>query len=582
MSSTFDDLSQVLTSEEKKNLLGQIQASLNLSARDTDSIVSKAQPPEELKDRLTKELAKLGFLDRLAVRIAAFFSNRSDYEVMGERKLLPVKNALRDDAPDLVQWAHQEWSPEFAKVLYDLFAEAQGLKPVFDHLFGQKLTLEAGLLRLIEEEYPSAIHNLEDLFPGVQIAELYKADQRRAPLQAELDRRLAAYLAQVPPAPLDRAKARLTTLYYLKALVQFPYAFLLDLFGHNPDKSEISKYPYFTGAPWRKPAGLFERLYYGLHLCSRADWHEGDLDTLFQAVADRISDEKAVWTAEAINGKLSSLIRLGQDVAGRVPWKDVLRWSFQDPYYGVKYVLPRFSLRDFYRGSLEMRLREELDERIPVIRQQLLAEERTLLFANGAFQPLEFYVPGVGASLASAHKVKGFQYPESLNLLWGFLSLHFQRKIQPFHQSLVRMIPPGSKSALQGLSNAVEELSSLRLRIHQFDRSLHPDSEEGKDFQKLKYELGTKALSLKPFQQMVQNKDAQALEHLNRGLEGLQILQGQLAGVRDRNVPALRTLLQLPYLLEGQQETIENGLDRLLVIVQKSLFVLKEAYSLES
>jgi hypothetical protein len=184
--------------------------------------------------------------------------------------------------------------------------------------------------------------------------------------------------------------------------------------------------------------------------------------------------------------------------------------------------------------------------------------------------------------VGAAQKTRGFQYPESLGLLWGFLSHHFLKKIVPFYQSLNRMIPPTNKNILQGLTNVVDDLVNLLHKIQHFDRTLHPDSEEGKDFQKLKYELASKALSLKPFLDLIQNKDAQALELLNRGVEGMQILATQLASVRERNVPALKSILKLPYLLEGQQETIENGLDRLLIILDKSRFVVREALYLES
>ena len=56
MSSTFDELSQEMSSDQKKELLGRIQLSLNLSARDTDNIVSKAEDAQELKHRLTREV----------------------------------------------------------------------------------------------------------------------------------------------------------------------------------------------------------------------------------------------------------------------------------------------------------------------------------------------------------------------------------------------------------------------------------------------------------------------------------------------------------------------------------------------
>jgi hypothetical protein len=579
MSDTFDDLSQSMSAEEKRNLLGRIQASLNLGAKDTDSIVSKADGPDELRQRLTKEVAKLGFVDRLVVRVASFFSSRPDYEILGERKLGSARAALRDKVPDLVSFARQEWSAELGKLIFDFYVEANALKPLFDHLFQQKLTLEAGLVLLIREEHPAAIRSLDDLFPEREVADLYRQDPHRSALQSELDQRLERYLEGIPPLAFERAKERLRPLYYLRPLVMFPYGFLLELFGHNTDKGEAAKYPYLNGCPWRKASGLLERFYYGIHLCTKLDAKEGSLTQIWAAAAERMTTEKAVWTVETITQRMSALTRLAQDTARRVPWKEVLQWSFQDPYYGVKYVLPKFSVREFYHATLAMSLREQLDERVPELRQKLLGDERAILFQNGSYEPLEYYVPGVGSA---SQKVRGFQYPETLGLLWGFLSHHFAKKIVPFHQSLARMVAPASKSSLQGLSNIVEELAALRSRIHQFDRTLHPDSDEGKDFQKLKYELSSKALGLKPFLQLIQNKDAQALEMLNRGLEGLQILQTQLAGVRDRNVPALKAVLKLPYLLEGQQETIENGLERLLVIVQKTLFVLREAQSLEN
>jgi len=579
LSETFEDLSQSMSPEEKKNLLGRIQASLNLTSKDTDNIVSKAEGPDELRHRLTKEINKLGFMDRFLLRVEGFFRSRQEYEILADRKLHGARTTIRERIPTLVSFSRQEWSAEFAKVIYDFYAEATTLKPLFDQLFQQKFTLEAGMVLLIKDEYPQAIRTLEDVFPEGEITELYREDQKRALLQSNLDQRLGKYLDEIPPLVFEKVKERLRPLYFLRPLVQFPYGFLLELFGHNPEKVEIVKYPYLNGTPWGKAAGFFERFYYGIHLCLKIEEKESGLNQIWAAAAERLTNDKNPWTVELINQRISSLTKLAQETAQRIPWKEVLQWSFQDPYYGVKYVLPKFSVREFYQATLSMNLRDELDDRIPELRQRLLNEERSTLFQNGTFQPLDYYIPGAGSA---SQKVRGFQFPETLGLLWGFLSHHFTKKIVPFHQSLQRMVSPSSKSSLQGLTNAVEELASLRSRIHLFDHSLHPDTEEGKDFQKLKYELGSKALGLKPFLQLVQNKDAQALEMLNRGTEELQILHKQLAGIRERNVPALNAVLRLPYLLEGQQETIENGLERLLVILQKTMFVLREAQSLES
>jgi len=582
MNSTFEDLSQTISPEEKKNLLGKIQVSLNLSAKDIDGIVSKTDGPEELKNKLIKEVEKLGVIDRFLLRVSAFFLSRSEYEIMAGRRLASSRAILHDRIPELIDFSHQEWSPEFGKLIYDLFAEANGLKPVFEHLFHQKLTLEAGLILLLREEHPASVRRLDDLFPDREMASIYRTEQKKAALQAALDEKLGLYFEGIPQLVFEKIKDRLRPLYFLRPLVLFPYGFLLEQFGHDVEKAEVTKYPYLIGAPWLKSGGLLERLYYGLYLAAKLDWKEGTLNQIFQGVAEHLTDEKHVWTVEILNQKITALVRTAQDIAQRVPWKEVLQWSFQDPYYSVKYILPKFSVKDFYQTSILLSLGEELAIKIPQMRRQILTEERTLLFENGTLRTLEFYVAGSGSAPGSPTKVQGFQHTEALNLLWSFLNHQFPKKIQVFHQSLSRLVSPSSKSSLQGLNNAIEELSSLKNQIFQFDRSLHPDGTEGKEFQKLRYESSSKALGLKPFIQLIQNKDDQAMELINTGQAALQSLLSQFSGIRERNVPALKAILGLPYLLEGQQETIEDGLDRILMVLQRIQFVLKEATNLES
>ncbi len=582
MSSTFDELSQEMSSDQKKELLGRIQLSLNLSARDTDNIVSKAEDAQELKHRLTREVEKLGAIDRFFLRVSAFFLSRSETEIMADRRLAGSRTVLRDRIPEMVNFSHQEWTPEFGKLVYDVFCEISELKPVFEHLFQQKLTLEAGLLLLLQEEFPEAARELDSLFPERDMVALYKTDQKRSNLQASLDQRLTSYFEKIPSSVFERVRDTLRPLYYLRPLIQFPYIYLLEQFGHNPEKAEVTKYPFMIGAPWTKSAGLLERLYYGLYLSTKIEWRETSLNQIFHGVADRLSNDKVSWTAEGISQKVSALVRVAQETAQRVPWKEVLQWSFQDPYYSVKYILPKYSVRDFYETTLTLNFDEELAEKIPEMRRRLLAEEKMALFERDTFQPLDYYISGAGSSISPTIRVQGFQHTETLGLLWALLSHHFTKRVQPFHQSLSRLVAPASKSSLAGLANVIEELSQLKSRIYQFDRSLHPDAEEGKEFQKLKYELASKPFGLKPFVQLVQNKDDQALELINRGQEGFQTLLTQFSGIRDRNVPALKAILGLPYLLDGRQETVENGLDRMLVVLRKALFVLKEASNLES
>jgi hypothetical protein len=581
VSSTFEDLSGSISQEEKKALLGKIQTSLNLSVKDTDSIISTVDSPEGLRHRLTKEAEHLSLLDRLLLRITGFFRSQAIHEVMSARKLALSKEMLRTRVPSFVNFGREELTPEFAKRIYDLYAEAVALKPVFDHLFQQKLTLEAGVLHLLAEEFPRAAHRLTDLVPLEEIERVYRAEQKRSALQQLLKRKLEIYLIDVPADVLERVKGRLKPIYYFKHLVSYPYAFLFDLFGHNPDKSDVEKYPYFLGVSWRKAAGFLERLYYSVYLCTKVEWKEGSLNGLFQGVVERLGESKVPWTLELVNKRMTSLHQTATALANRVPWKEFLQWSFADPYYTVKFYLPKFSLKDFYQTTLEMRFLDELDELLPQVRQDILAKERSTLFSNLAIAGLDFYVEGLGSALGSQHQLRGFRYPLSLSVFWGFLNQHYLRRFVPFFQSMTRMMYQANKSLLQPLTNLSDDMVNLREKVARFDKSLHPDMDEGKEFQQLKYELASKPTSYKPFIQLIQNKDSQALELMERGIENLLAISGFLTSLREKNIPVFLNILSMPYLLEGQQESIANGLDRLLVVIQKTVFVLKESLSLE-
>ncbi|MEI8092900.1 MAG: DUF5312 family protein [Spirochaetales bacterium] len=582
MSSTFEDLSDSISLDEKKALLGKIQASLNLSVKDTDSIISKVDGPEELRHRLTKEAENLGLLERLVLRITGFFRSQAVYEVMAERKLAQTRETLKTRMGSFVHWGREELTPEFAKRVYDLYFDAAALRPVFDQLFQQRLTLEAGVLHLLAEEHPDAAHQLTDLFPADEMARLYRSEQKRGVLQQQLRKKLEVYLMEFPSGVLERVKGRLKPVYYFKHVVNYPFTFLLDLFGHNPDKSDPVKYPYFVGSSWKKAAGYLERLYYGIYLCTKVDWQEGSLNVLVQGVVDRMGDSKGALTVEQVNKHLSSLHTTALELSTRIPWKELLQWSFGDPYYSVKFYLPKFSLKEFYQNTLEMRFLEQLDDLLPQVRQEILTSERATLFQNGNYQPLEYYVPGVGTALGGQHQLKGFRYPEALGMLWGFLNQHFLRKHVPFLQSMGRMLYQANKNLLQPMTNLADDMVNLREKVARFDKSLHPDMEEGKEFQKLKYELATKPTSYKPFIQLVQNKDDQARELVERGIENLQAMATFLFNLREKNIPVVMNVLAMPYLLEGQQEDIAHGLERMLVVLQKTVFILKEAITLES
>lgn len=579
-SSTFDNLSQNLSQDEKKEFLARINASLNLGFKDVDSIISQHEPVKELRDRITSEMKKLGFFQKILLRISAFFANKTMPDAYLSSKLTEARETLRAEIPELIQIQKETLTPILGQKIFDLYAEAAPLKPLFDQLFQQKVPLESGILKILDEEYPQALHRLTDIFSLDEMEQLYKKDQKKSTLFTEMETRLEKYFDSIPNKVMVQVKERLKVIYYLKPLISYPYGYLFDQFGYATAKGEYKKYPVLSEASPRRCADYLERLYFGIYLTQKCDWRTGSLNTLFQSLIEKNQDKAELPSLEEINQRITFLHQTAQEMAERIPWKELLQWSFQDPYYAVKFYIPKFSVADFYESTLEIRLNDELESTIPHIRQRILNNEKTFLFQNQNLQLLDYYVPGIPPA-AAAYKLKGFQFSETLNLIMAFFVIHFQNQIVPFLQNFARMLSQQNKNTIAPLLAVTDELISIKEKIQKLDRSLHPESESGKEFQTLKYELSSKPTSHKPYVQLIQSKDQEASQLIERTCEYLGNQHEHLQGLVTKNIPAVNSVLKLPYLLDNHTETVGNILERMTVICEKSLFLIQESYDLE-
>lgn len=579
-SPTFDNLSQNLSPDEKKAFLARINTSLNLTFKDVDSILSQHEPVKELRSRLTSEMNKLSFFQKILLRLSAFFSNKTIQDSYLASKLTEARDELRSDIPEMIHLQREALTPVLAQKIFDLYAEAAPLKPVFDQLFQQKTPLEAGILKILDEEYPQALHRLTDIFPLDDMEQLYKKEARKNTLFTEMGRRLEKYFDTIPNSVMVKVKERLKILYYLKPLVHYPYAYLFDQFGFSPSKGDYKKYPFFSEASPRRSADYLERIYFGIYLAQKCEWVSGSLNSILQPIIEKADDKNEFPSLEEINQRISFLHQTAVDLASKIPWKELLQWCFQDPYYSVKFYIPKFSVADFYESTLKVRLNDEIEATIPHVRQRIFNDEKVFLFQNQNFRYLDNYIPGIPPA-AAAYKLKGFQFSETLNIVISFLMVHFQNSVIPFLQNFTRMLSQQNKNSLATILALADELGSIKEKIQKLDKSLHPESESGKEFQTLKYELSSKPTSHKPYLQLIQSKDQEAENIIEQASEYLKNLNEQFEGLILKNIPAINSILKLPYLLDNHTETVGKVLERMNVICEKALFLIQESYELE-
>ncbi len=579
MSSGFDNLADGLTVEEKRELLAKIQASLNLSLKDADAIVAPPDHEGELRHKLERDLQHVSFWNRLLFALMALFTGSTKLEVFRKYQLRESLAKVRESLPSDWEPSRKVLKGPFARRLYDLWADTLLVKPYLEHLFQQKLTLENGILSLIEQLNPKAPHKLTDLFPLSEMEALYRQDPRPPILALNMRSRLEAYLKTLNEASLDSVKQILQPLYLLRSVVDYPYANLFDLFGHELTGTVVTKYPGFQDAPARKVGPYLERLFYGLYLANKISRLDDELFSLFQETEKRLPQTDETPTSEASWSSLKILRETARHLYEDLPWKDLLECCFDNPYYALQFYVPQFSLYEFYGSILRLRFEEELSASILPLRERILDAEKSFLFPSPQENFLEFYIPGLAPV---GNRPRLFRFPQTLAYLYGFVALYGQKKLAPFLQSLGKYLGPGAKTVFQAVNSKMELLLALNEKILRFDRSWHTDTADGKEFQRLKYEATNPAFSPKALNQFLERKDAEVQGLLDEGIEHLLGLSTQLERLTSRQIPGLKAVLSMPYHWENLTEPIEAVLGRLLKLLDKGIFVIRESYALES
>lgn len=579
MSSGFENLAEGLTVEEKRELLAKIQASLNLSAKDADAIVAPSDQEGELHHKLERDMKKVSFWNRILFALMALFTGSSKIEVFRKYQLREALAKVHESLPSEWDTSRKTLKGPFARRLYDLWADTLLVKPYLEHLFQQKLTLENGILGLIEQMNPKAPHKLTDLFPLSEMEVLYRQDPRPSSLILNMRSRLDSYLKTLSEASLDSVKQVLLPLYLLRSVVNYPYVNLFNLFGHELSGTVVTKYPGFQDASARKVGPYLERLFYGLYLANKTPRLAEDLFKLFQETEKHLPTSDETPTAEASWSAFKVLRENARHLFEDLPWKELLECCFNNPYYSLQFYVPQFSLFEFYGSILRLRFEEDLSAYILPLRERILESEKSFLFSAPQENFLEFYIPGL-ATIGNRPRL--FRYPLSLANLVSFLVLYVQKRILPFIQSLGKYLGPGAKTVFQAVNSKMELLTALNEKILRFDRSWHTDTADGKEFQRLKYEASNATVTPKALTQFLEQKDAEAQVLLEEGIEHLQGLTVQLERLTSRQIPGLKAVLSMPYHWENLTEPIEAVLGRLLKLLDKGVFVVRESYALES
>ncbi|MFO7731637.1 MAG: DUF5312 family protein, partial [Spirochaetia bacterium] len=441
----------------------------------------------------------------------------------------------------------------------------------------------------------------------------------------ETNARLESYIEGINKLHFRRIEEILTPLYYLRDLILFPYSRFFGMF-HGTIRSDDPEYqPLFQKTAALPVLDEIEELYYALYSADQTkisrnfnvEVVEDIFEILFPAshpahAANEANDLEAVPveedqtesltaveveenqdevrrqqdqgrpeeseadTTESVDtdaqkfiGDLERVIEHAKKFLKSVPLPQLVRAIKEDPYYRLLVYMPSIDAKGFYKTMKKLTIRGDIDEKLAEVRREALAQERGELFHGVKMRALHFY--RIYSSIEYEKLgISPFRYYQGILVLFNFLTTFYRGNIQKVLQLLDGLINEQDRITRERLLKHSSTCEDVLYKINELDDSLSPEQDEGKKFQKLRFENSLDPIQQRMYQSIVIKKDREAAEILSRGREAVRGIRLLFQDFFQNREPKIQASMEKRYLIQGQaialKEVLKQNNERILLL----------------
>lgn len=597
-STTFRDLALALSEEERRTLLKRIRKSLDVSRESEDEPFKSVVNEGRRAEVIARELREMGFWQRLRFFLRRLVSAHNDETTYVEFRLAGLRRRTKSVCPDLAPLEHHSVSSAIAVRTWELYRAAYAVIPLFLDFWKGGKYLEESVEHLLSQRVPQARSELYDLVSLERLQEVFMKNELKSDVRAYVVEELDRYLGDIPDELFAHLEEGLLPFYYLRQVCLFDYNEFFGVFGFDPGIAPPEAAPPFRDAPTSAALPVVERLYYGLHSAGKLEdgfyFHTELLDRYLEMKEREErggqSDEEQKREGEDADGneersehayqrrrvrlqemrdQIHTLHTAARSLAREVPFADLIRYYTRDPWLRIKSYLPEIKLREFYRSYLMIRILSQLDAQFPSIRSGVVTRMTEVLF-GGTPPPMTYFRPGVQIT-PEAPGTPEFTHMSSLTTTFNFLRFVYRGRMQEMVRTLSRILPVRQRDSSSDLIAHVSGIEEALADIEDFDESFSPDSQDGKSYYRVRYQVEKDLTMQRSFRNIVGQRDREAGTIVDKATEhvtGLgrvfdtisRVLTDQ---IRERYAAAdhrVNPLDGLDQLLEEQQEKIRQFL----------------------
>ena len=579
----FEQLATSLPLEERKSLLQKITKSLKLYESSEDYI-KKDIPRTELERKVKRDINASSWFERFIIRIYTFFTGRSSVDYYLKRELNHLKRRLNSIAGDsYFDPENKKLSGRLATEIYSLYVLAAPLRKLFKIIWHDTDFIETVYSSLITD----AIHtNKGEIYDFVSLEEMesiFATTGDKNQIRKKLINRMNEYLNSVPTKTISEIKENFLPFYFGKFFVLFPFKNLLNGFGCSISDLVEFRSPDFKITEFSSVIDKLEHLYYSLTLFSMIDWSDdfinkiaGTYLTIHEKIENEIYDEKL----QVIRKEIKALDTGIGDFLKKTPLIDIIKYIKNDCYYELVFKIPKPDFFEFYSSTLKLRILSSFSTIFQEVRKQYINTSIERIFLGYKLYQLNGYREYNDFNVTELN-LDYFKHISSLMLINNFFTQYYKERVVDIFQVLYKTVLIKNPQLQSKIFDLLKEGEKIVHDIHQFDRSLLPEHEDGKTFSLLRTEIKKSPALVRKYKGFISEKDLAAERLIFSGLELLGNIRKSLELIISSPADLIRLQLSSVYPQVDRDKSLRELIKILLGDVSNLNSLLKQNLDVE-
>lgn len=517
----FEQLAASLPVDERKTLLQKITKSLKLHESSND-FIQKEIPRKDFERKVYQDILDSSWIERFIIRIYTFFTGKSPIEYFLKRSLIHLKKKLSSNSGNsYFDVENKKLSGRLASEIYTLYVLAAPLRKLFKVIWQDTDFIETVYSGLITE----IIHtNKGDIYDFVSLEEMesiFALTGDKNQIRKKLINRMNEYLNSVPEKIISQIKEIFLPFYYGKFLIVFPFKNLLNTFGCSISDLVEFRSPEFKNVPFAAVIERLEHFYYALSLFAMIDWNDSSINTIagtYLKIHEKIDSEIYEEKLSILKKEIKALKTGVDDFFKKTPLMDIVKFIKNDSYYELIFKFPKPDFFEFYSSTLKLRILSSFSDVFQEVRKQYISSSIERIFLGFKLYQLNAYREYNDFNVKELN-LDYFKHISSLMLINNFFIQYYKERVVEVFQVLYKIVllkNPQLQSKIFELQKTIEKEIH---EIQKFDKSLHPDHEDGKTFSLLKTEIKQSPTLERKYKSFISEKDLLAERLIFSGLE---------------------------------------------------------------